>query len=305
MSTVKKYLSLVKFSHTIFAMPFAMIGFFLGWQAWKIMRQGMDLTGTHFKLPLSINLNEIAMKFILVILCMVFARSAAMAFNRYLDRHFDARNPRTAIREIPSGIIRANNALLFVLLNCIAFIICCWFINRLCFYLSFIALFTVLFYSYTKRFTALCHLVLGVGLSLAPIGAYLAVTGKFDLLPLLFSFAVLCWVSGFDIIYALQDEQFDRENNLHSIPAALGAKKALRVSEVLHILSASSISAAGNLGHFGWFYWIGAGIFTGMLMYQHSVVKPNDLRRVNLAFMTANGIASVVFAIFVLMDMFI
>jgi 4-hydroxybenzoate polyprenyltransferase len=160
-------------------------------------------------------------------------------------------------------------------------------------------------YSYTKRFTPLCHLVLGLGLSLAPIGAYLAVTGVFHWLPILFSLAVLFWVSGFDIIYALQDEEFDRSNRLYSIPAWLGKAKALRVSELLHLLSAGAIVAAGKLGGFGWLYWIGVLVFIGMLVYQHSVVKPTDLRRVNLAFMTANGIASVVFAIFVITDLFV
>lgn len=205
------------------------------------------------------------LKFILVLLCMIFARSAAMAFNRWLDKNFDARNPRTAIREIPAGIIKANNALIFVALNCIAFIISCWFINRLCFYLSFAALFVVLFYSYTKRFTALCHLVLGVGLSLAPIGAYLAVTGKFELLPILFSCTVLCWVSGFDIIYALQDEAFDKANQLHSIPAAAGKAKALKISEVLHALSAACVVYAGMYGKFGAWYWMGFAVFLGCL----------------------------------------
>ena len=148
-------------------------------------------------------------------------------------------------------------------------------------------------------------MILGLGLSLAPIGAYLAVTGRFDLLPILFSFTVLFWVSGFDIIYALQDEEFDKANKLYSIPAWLGKAKALRVSEFLHLLSASAVIIAGTYGHFGWLYWIGVAVFVIMLGYQHSIVKPNDLRRVNLAFMTANGIASVVFAIFVIADIFI
>jgi 4-hydroxybenzoate polyprenyltransferase len=160
----------------------------------------------------------------------------------------------------------------------------------------------VLGYSYTKRFTALCHLVLGLGLSLAPIGAYLAVTGKFALLPILFSFTVLFWVSGFDIIYALQDEEFDKEYELKSIPAWLGKSKALLVSELLHVLSALCVIAAGFSGNFGWLYWIAVAVFTGMLIYQHSIVKPDDLRKVNIAFMTANGIASVVFAVFVIAD---
>ena len=304
MSTVKKYLSLIKFSHSIFAMPFAFIGFFLG--VLRVQQQNFTNGNAGLEQGFStVNYwQAMSIKLLLVILCMIFARSAAMAFNRWLDKHFDAKNPRTAIREIPSGIIKANNALVFVIVNCIAFIICCWFINRLCFYLSFVALFVVLFYSYTKRFTALCHLVLGVGLSLAPIGAYLAVTGSFALLPVIFALAVLFWVSGFDIIYALQDEEFDKANNLYSIPAALGKEKALCVSEWLHGLSALCVAGAGFYGGFGLWYWIGVLVFTGMLIYQHSIVKPYDLRRVNIAFMTANGIASIVFAVFVLVDMY-
>ncbi len=284
---IKHYLSLIKFSHTIFAMPFAMIGFALA-----VLKPG-----------LSLGRDEIIMKFILVVLCMVFARSAAMAFNRYLDRSFDALNPRTAIREIPAGIIRANNALLFTLVNALLFVVACWFINPLCFYLSFVALFVILFYSFTKRFTALCHMVLGLGLSLAPIGAYLAVTARFDVLPVLFSATVLCWVSGFDIIYALQDEEFDRGHKLHSIPAAMGKSNALMLSRILHLLSASAAITAGLYAGFGLWYWIGMMVFSGMLIYQQSIVRPNDLSRVNIAFMTANGIASVIFAAFVLLEL--
>ena len=311
MTIIKNYLSLVKFSHTIFAMPFALIGFFLaflkpisfdlGTGQWNLNRTvgwGWDFTNFVWW-------EELGVKFILVILCMVFARSAAMAFNRYLDRHFDAKNPRTAIREIPKGIITPKNALTFTIVNCVLFVITTYFINRLCFALSPVALAVVLGYSYTKRFTPLCHLVLGLGLALAPIGAYLAVTGAFHWLPILFSFAVLFWVSGFDIIYSLQDEDFDKSNQLYSIPAWLGKSKALAVSELLHLLSAACVVAAGKLGGFGYLYWIGVLVFIGMLVYQHSIVKPNDLRRVNIAFMTANGIASVVFAVFVIADLFV
>jgi len=309
MSTIKNYLSLVKFSHTIFALPFALIGFFLG--ATSFERYFLQFNG---KEPYSFFRNRTSfvvpypnhsyfVLFLLVLICMVTARSAAMAFNRYLDRHFDAKNPRTAIREIPKGIISADSALRFTIVSCILFLVACFFINTICFFLAPVALFVILFYSYTKRFTALCHLVLGLGLSLAPIGAYLAVTGRFDVLPVLFSFAVIFWVSGFDIIYALQDVDFDRSQQLHSIPAALGKKKALHVSELLHLLSAACVIAAGVYGHFHWIYWLGIAVFAGMLFYQHSIVKPDDLRRVNLAFMTANGIASVVFAILVISDL--
>jgi len=297
MSTVKSYLSLIKFSHTIFAMPFAVIGFCLGITTWSFS----VVPGWHI---IIYPWREIIGLFILVILCMILARSAAMAFNRYLDRNFDAKNPRTAIREIPSGIISANSALVLTVTSSFFFIITCYFINRVCFFLSPVALLVVLGYSYTKRFTPLCHLILGLGLSLAPIGAYLAVTGHFSFLPILFSLTVIFWVSGFDIIYALQDEEFDKSQKLYSMPAWLGRSKALRVSELLHVLSVVCIVAAGIGGSFGWLYWMGVIIFSGMLIYQHSIVKPNDLKKVNLAFMTANGMASVIFACFVIADLF-
>ena len=308
MPKLKSYLSLIKFSHTIFAMPFALMGFCLGLFPDRIHPNVEHVV--FFERRAAVNREEVIWTLylkplILVVLCMVFARSAAMAFNRYLDRSFDAKNPRTAIREIPSGVIGANNALLFTIVSSLLFVICTFFINRICFYLSPVALLVVLGYSYTKRFTPLCHLILGLGLSLAPIGAYLAITGQFDLLPILFSFTVLFWVSGFDIIYALQDEEFDKENKLYSIPASLGKPKALRVSELLHVFSAICVVFAGGLGNFEWLYWSGAAIFIGMLIYQHSIVKPNDLKKVNIAFMTANGIASAVFAIFVIADLFI
>jgi len=233
---------------------------------------------------------------------MVFARNSAMAFNRYLDRDIDAKNPRTKVRDIPSGRLTANAALTFTLINCGLFIATTFFINTLCFYLSPIALLVVLGYSATKRFTALCHLVLGLGLSLAPIGAYLVVTGEFALLPIFFSLAVLCWVSGFDIIYALQDEDFDRNENLHSIPAYLGKINALRLSTFLHVLSAIFIALPVFFTAVGWPYYLGILFFCSMLIYQHLLVKPNDLSRVNFAFMTTNGIASVIFAVFFMID---
>lgn len=286
MASISNYFSLIKFSHTIFALPFAVIGFFLA--------------VTQMQTPINWKL------FLYVLLCMVFARSAAMAFNRYIDRDIDKANARTTkVREIPNGSIQPKSALVFVIINCVLFIATTYFINPLCFYLSPVALLVVLGYSLTKRFTALCHLVLGVGLSLAPIGAYLAVTGKFDWLPLFFSFAVLFWVSGFDIIYALQDEEFDKQQQLHSIPVVLGKKNALFLSTILHIVTASLILFAGFYGSLNLFYWIGSGIFIALLFYQHTIVKPNDLSKVNFAFFTTNGIASVVFSIFVLLDLFL
>ncbi|MFN7012881.1 MAG: UbiA-like polyprenyltransferase [Bacteroidia bacterium] len=284
-TTVKNYLSLVKFSHTIFALPFAIIGFSLA------------ISKNYISFPLKL--------FVLILICMVTARNSAMAFNRYIDKKFDAANPRTAIREIPSGIIKPENALFFIILNVVLFITTTWFINPLCFYLSPVALAVILGYSLTKRFTALCHIVLGIGLALAPIGAYIAVTGQFDVLPLLFSFIVLTWVSGFDIIYALQDEEFDRSQKLHSIPVLLGKKGALRLSEILHLISFAVILIAGWYGNFNYLFWTGALFFGSLLVYQHSIVKPNDLSRVNLAFFTTNGIGSIVFAICVISDLFL
>lgn len=302
-TTIKNYLSLVKFSHTIFALPFALIGFFLGVYNYPFNNVSQWNLNRSIGWTASIPFGFYAFKFLLVLVCMVTARSAAMGFNRYLDRSFDAKNPRTAIREIPRGIISPNSALRFVILNCVLFITATFFINRICFFLSPVALFVILFYSYTKRFTPLCHLVLGLGLSLAPIGAYLAVTGRFSLLPVLFSFAVIFWVSGFDIIYALQDVEFDQSQQLYSIPAVLGKSRALRVSELLHFLSAACVICAGVFGHFHFIYWMGIAVFIGMLLYQHSIVKPNDLSKVNIAFMTANGVASVIFGVLVIADM--
>ncbi len=285
LSTVKKYLSLIKFSHTVFALPFALIGFSLAIHSGKA----------------TFNLQ----KLVLVILCMLFARSAAMAFNRYIDRTFDAKNPRTAIREIPAGTIMPGAALFFTLICCILFVVCAYLINSLCFYLSPVALLVILGYSLTKRFTPLCHLILGLGLALAPIGAYMALTQQFAILPILFGCVVFFWVSGFDIMYALQDEDFDRSEGLKSIPVYMGTKKSLRLSELVHLFAGIIVTFGFFLGDFSWLYIIGALLFMGLLVYQHSLVKPNDLSKINLAFGTTNGIASIVFCLFVCADIFL
>lgn len=285
MKAIGKYLSLIKFSHTIFALPFAMLGFSLAIHSGKAVFSWEKL--------------------ILVVLCMIFARSSAMAFNRYIDKRYDALNPRTAVREIPSGQISANAALTFVIISSIAFVICTYLINSLCFYLSPIALLVVLGYSYTKRFTSLCHLFLGMGLALAPVGAYIALTEEFALLPVLIGFVVLFWVSGFDIIYALQDEEFDRTNNLLSIPVWLGKKNALNLSKFLHLCAGLLMITVYLIGGFGWLFFVGTVIFVSLLVYQHRLVKPDDLSKVNLAFFTTNGIASVLFSLLACTDLFI
>ena len=223
--SVRDYFSLVKFSHTVFAMPFALIGFSLA--------VSKDEFNFSFRLLL------------LIILCMIFARNAAMGFNRLADKNFDALNPRTRKREIPSGIIGPRSAAAFVAVNAVLFIITAGFINRLTLFLSPVALLIILGYSLTKRITSLCHFILGLGLSLAPIGAYISVTGYFSILPLIYSFIVLTWVSGFDIIYALQDDEFDKSNRLHSLPSATGRKKALGISIFVHIVTFVLVLTAG------------------------------------------------------------
>ncbi|MCI0522350.1 MAG: putative 4-hydroxybenzoate polyprenyltransferase [Bacteroidales bacterium] len=279
------YLSLVKFSHTLFALPFALVGFFLGTMA----------EGERFSLKI----------FLLMIACMVFARSAAMGFNRYADHRFDRLNPRTAGREIPSGKISQRHALMFVIASSAMFIVSAGFINSLTLALSPVALAVILGYSFTKRFTPLCHFILGLGLSLAPIGAYIAVTGTFALMPLIYSAIVLTWVSGFDIIYALQDDEFDRDTGLYSIPAVMSRRSALMVSLLLHAVTALLVVAAGLAGDGRVIYWIGAFIFLTLLAYQHFIVKPDDLSRVNLAFGTTNGVAGLIYGVMVIIDLLV
>jgi 4-hydroxybenzoate polyprenyltransferase len=281
--SIKNYFSLVKFSHTIFAMPFALIGYVLA----------VSQPGYNFSIRL----------LLLIVLCMIFARNAAMGFNRLADKKFDALNPRTKDREIPSGVIGTRAASLFVVLNVILFVVTTSFINRLTLYLSPVALLVILGYSLTKRFTLLCHFILGLGLSLAPIGAYISLTGRFSLVPLIFSFIVLTWVSGFDIIYALQDDEFDNSNNLHSVPSAAGKKNAILISIMVHLITFILLIIAGVAGKFSSLYWTGAIIFSVFLIYQHLIVKHDDLSRVTLAFATMNGVASILFALFVILDL--
>jgi len=282
---VANYFSLVKINHTIFSLPFALIGFSL---ALKARSAALD-----FRL------------LILVVLCVFFARNAAMGFNRYADREFDKKNPRTAFREIPKDIIKPRSALWFVLINAALFMGTAWMINFLCFILSPIALLVILGYSLTKRFTFLSHVSLGLGLALAPIGAYLAVTARFEILPVIYSFVVIFWVAGFDVLYALQDVDFDTTEQLKSIPVRFGIRKSLVISAVFHLTAVILIFIAGWYGDFHRLYWIGTLIFTLILTYEHRVVRPNDFSKIDLAFATLNGLASVLFAVFVILDLFI
>jgi 4-hydroxybenzoate polyprenyltransferase len=283
-SRVSDYFSLVKISHTVFALPFALIGFSLG----------IHETGY----------SDLLRLLILVLASVFFARNTAMGFNRFVDREIDKKNPRTAFREIPKNIIRPGSALLFVFLNAGLFLATASLINLLCFFLAPVALLVVMGYSFTKRFTFLSHVVLGLGLSLAPIGAYLAVAGHFALLPVIYSLTVIFWVAGFDIIYALQDVDFDKNEKLRSIPESFGYRNALIVSAVFHLFAILLTFAGGFVGNFHLFYWVGVTVFSAILIYEHLIVKPSDLSRVNMAFATMNGMGSVVFAVFVILDIF-
>jgi 4-hydroxybenzoate polyprenyltransferase len=285
LARIKTYFSLVRFAHTIFAMPFAFIGFSLA----------VSQDEYTFNLRL----------FLLIILCMIFARNSAMGFNRIADKRYDALNPRTKNREIPKGVISSRAALIFVIINAVLFVVTTAFINRLTLFLSPVALLVILGYSLTKRYTALCHFILGLGLSLAPIGAYISVTGSFALLPVIYSFIVITWSGGFDIIYALQDSEFDRSQELKSVPSAVGLKRALAISTGVHFITFCLVITAGYLGKGGILFWIGALLFTSLLIYQHAIVRHDDISKVNLAFGTTNGLASLFFAFFVILDLYL
>ena len=278
MKTLKNFASLVKISHTVFALPFAVIGFAMGVESFH--------DGFSWWLLLK------------VLACMFLARTVAMAFNRYIDRDIDALNPRTASREIPAGVVSPRSALILTVVCALLFIAVAASINTLTLALSPVALLLVIGYSYTKRFTALCHLILGLSLGVAPTAAYISVTGRFAAEPLLLSLLVLMWCGGFDIIYALQDEKFDRDHGLHSIPAVMGAKNALRLSSLMHLCVAAMVVVIGKLYLPEPLYVVGAVVFVSLLVYRHAIVRHDDLSRVGVAFGTTNGVASLVYAFF-------
>jgi len=270
---------MIKFEHSIFALPFALVGALLAWRG-----AGGPVTNLPAKVAG-------------ILLAMVAARSAAMAFNRLLDRHIDARNPRTAGRHLPAGLLDVRFVWTFFAVTVGLFLVAAWLLNPLCLLLSPVALAVILFYSFTKRFTALSHLVLGLALGIAPMAAGIALTGEIDFRLVALMIAVLCWTAGFDIIYACQDYDFDRQNGLHSIPARLGIAPALRVSKVLHFAMIASLlwlRAAFGLDGLA---LIGIAITAALLIYEHSLVKPQDLSRVDAAFFAVNGWVSVVFGI--------
>lgn len=283
--SISKYLRLVKFSHTIFAMPFALMSF--AYALWS--------SEAEFSWWLLLQ----------VVLCMVFARNVAMGFNRWADRDIDKENPRTASREIPSGQISPRRALAFVIVNTLLFIATAATINTLTAVLSPVALAVVMFYSYCKRFTSLAHLVLGLSLSIAPAGAYIAVTGTLTFEPCLLSLVVLTWTGGFDIIYALQDAAFDRERGLHSIPSRFSVATSLYISIALHCVSVVALVLFAAYLPQSWLLWCGVALFSAILVAEHILVTPTRQRSIGIAFGTLNGLASLTLAVFVIANILI
>jgi len=275
-----RHANLVRLPHTVFALPFALVGVVLA----------------SYVAPITVA------SVLWVVVAFTSARFAAMGFNRIVDREIDARNPRTRSREIPSGTMGVREAGVAVAIASIVFFISAWQLNRLCLILSPLALGWVLFYSYTKRFTRWSHLVLGVGLSIAPVGGYLAITGHWShpwWMLISLATAVATWVGGFDILYALQDVSFDRENGLYSVPAAFGEATALGIARVLHLMTVAGLGIAGMGAGAGVLYFVGVLVAAVLLLYEHTLVKADDFTKLDAAFFTMNGVISIVFFGFV------
>ena len=262
---------MIKFEHTIFALPFAIMSAFLA-------AEGLPGKSDLFW----------------IVLAMVGARSCAMAFNRLADAEIDNRNPRTQTRAIPAGLLKKTDVLIFVVLSACLLVVSAYQLNPLAFKLSPVALAIIMLYSYTKRFTSLAHLWLGLSLSIAPIGAWIAIQGRFNLLPILLGISVMLWTAGFDIIYACQDFDFDKSFGLHSIPVKFGVRTALWISNLLHVVTVCLLIIIAEISQLGWIYMVGVGAVAVILIYEHLIVKPNDLSRVNLAFFTLNGAVSLI-----------
>ena len=278
-------MGLVKFSHTIFAMPFALMAFVFA----------LKTTEAQFSWILLLQ----------VVGCMVFARNVAMGFNRWADHKIDGENPRTATREIPAGKISPKSAMTFVVINALLFIVVSSSINLLTAVLSPVALIVVMFYSYCKRFTSLAHIVLGLSLGIAPSAAYIAVTGTLSFAPCLITLLVLTWCGGFDIIYALQDLDFDRQRGLHSIPVRFGVRGALYISIALHAASIATLILFALSCPQGWLLWTGVALFSLCIIVEHILVTPTKQRSIGIAFGTLNGIASLTLATFTILQLII
>lgn len=281
-SKVKIFAEMIKFEHTIFALPFAYLGAFLA-------TNGIP-SGFHF---------------FWITMAMVGARTSAMALNRLIDRHIDARNPRTVERAIPKGLISVSETWAFIILSFILLFLSASMLNPLAFKLLPIAVFFLVVYSYTKRFTWLCHLVLGTSIGIAPAGAWVAVNGSLDLPAVILWIAIAFWVAGFDIVYACQDYNYDRKVGLNSIPVRFGISGALIMARVFHIITPLCLFLVGFLLKLGPIYFIGVILSAGILYYEHRMVSPDDLSKLNVAFFNMNGILSVVMFVFVVLDLLI
>jgi 4-hydroxybenzoate polyprenyltransferase len=281
---IKIFLEMIKFEHTVFALPFAYMGALLG---------SMTVNG---QLP---SWSQIGW----VTLAMVGARTAAMSLNRVIDKAIDARNPRTKNRAIPAGLISSAEVILFIVASFALLIWASSQLNPLCVKLLPIAVFFLVFYSYTKRFTWLCHIILGLTIALAPLGGWVAVTGKIDWISMVFYLTVACWTAGFDVIYACQDVEYDRSAGLYSIPARFGIAKALIISRVLHVMTAIGFATLYLITDLSWVFFAGLIIAYVILYYEHHLVKPHDLSKLNTAFFTMNGILSMLVFVFTLFDM--
>jgi 4-hydroxybenzoate polyprenyltransferase len=279
-SNIKITLEMIKWEHSIFALPFALCGAMLAAGGW----------------PTATQLGWI-------VLCMVSARSAAMAFNRLADAQIDAANPRTATRAIPAGILSQKFVGVFVLASCGLFVVSAAQLNRLTLYLSPVALAVILLYSYTKRFTRWSHLVLGFALGIAPAAAWIAVRGSLDPRILVLTAAVTFWVGGFDVLYACQDIDFDRANGLNSIPQSFGVRRSLFLARVLHLAMLGLLLALVVLFGLGKIALVGVAAVALLLLYEHSLVSAEDLSKLNAAFFTMNGVIAVVFFVFVAADL--
>ncbi|AEI41342.1 UbiA-like polyprenyltransferase [Paenibacillus mucilaginosus] len=280
----KIFMEMIKIEHTLFALPFAFMGALLG----SVVVYG--------HLPSWATIGWI-------LLAMVGARSAAMGLNRVIDKVFDAKNPRTAMRAIPAGLISSKEAILFILISFLLLFYAAFHLSPLAVKLLPVAVFFLVFYSYTKRFTWACHLVLGMTVALAPLGGWVAVTGEFSLPALVFYVAIVFWLAGFDIIYACQDAEFDREEGLHSIPSRFGIPKALKMARWFHIITAIGLISLYFLTELTWVYLLGIIVSYALLMYEHFIVKPDDLSRVNTAFFTMNSTLSIAVFAFTLIDL--
>lgn len=289
MAKVIDYLNLVKFSHTLFAMPFALLSFVY---AAKSMP---EVNNSYWWVMLLVQ----------VVLCMVFARNVAMGFNRWADRFIDADNPRTANREIPAGKISPKQAAWFVAGNAILFVVVSATINPLCGWLSPVALAIVMFYSYCKRFTSLAHIVLGLSLGIAPVGATIAVLGEITPQSIVLAMGVMCWSAGFDIIYALQDAEFDRSRGLRSIPSRFTARTSLIISALLHVACISFIVLYTTYQPQSWLAWLGFGLFTVVVVSEHILVTPTKQRNIGIAFGTFNALASVAYGLVLIANLLI